>query len=122
MRRMWPDEFNFILKDAQEITLNVPSHDASEAQGQATRRQALKVRMSQEDYERIWPLAEARYRVQGDLSGKAITLIANNPHYQKWHPVDGGTEEDMSDSGKPFQTKYVVAHFLLDDVSEKADA
>ena len=122
MRRMWPDEFNFILNDAQEVTLNVPSHDASEDQGQATRRQALKVRMSQEDYERIWPLAEARYRVQGDLSGKAITLIANNPHYQKWHPVDGGTEEDMSDSGKPFQTKYVVAHFLLDDVSEKADA
>jgi hypothetical protein len=123
MRRMWPDEFNSILDGAEELTLNVPTNDpAGHPLGEPTRRMALKVRMTQTDYERIWPLAEARYRVQGKLAGKAITLITNNPHYQKWHPVDGGTEDDISDSGVPFQTKYVVAHFLLDDVSEKVDA
>lgn len=123
MRRTWPDEFNSILKDAQEVTLDVPaSAPAGQPNGQATRRQALKVRMTQSDYERIWPLAEARYRLEGPMSGKAITLIANNPHYQKWHPVDGGSEEEMSDSGKPFQIPYVVLHFLLDDVSEPVAA
>lgn len=123
MRRMWPDEFNSILEGAEEVTLNVPATDiAGHSAGEPTKRQALKVRMTEADYERIWPLAEARYRVNGNLAGKAITLIANNPHYQKWHPADGGVETDMSDSGTPFQTKYVTAHFLLDDVSEKAVA
>lgn len=123
MRRMWPDEFNSILDGAEEVTLIVPANDpAGHPHGEPTKRQALKVRMTQADYERIWPLAEARYRVQGKLTGKAVTLITNNPHYQKWHPVDGGTEEDISDSGAVFQTKYVVAHFLLDDVSEKVEA
>ncbi|GAK68610.1 hypothetical protein RRU01S_01_00370 [Agrobacterium rubi TR3 = NBRC 13261] len=123
MKRLWPEEFNSILRDAQEVTLDVPAVDpAGHPHGESTKRQALKVRMTQADYERIWPLAEARYRVQGPLFGKAITLITNNPHYQKWHPEDGGYEEDMSDSGKPFQTKYVIVHFLLDDVMEKAEA
>jgi hypothetical protein len=78
--------------------------------------------MTLADYERIWPLAEARYRLQGKFAGKAITLIANNPHYQKWHPVDGGIEEQVSDSGVTYQTKYVIVHFLLDEVSDKVDA
>lgn len=123
MRRMWPDEFNSVLDNAQEVTLDVPAIDpAGHVRGEITKRQALKVRMTQADYERIWPLAETRYRVQGSFSGKAITLITNNPHYQKWHPVDGGVEEGVSDSGKPFQTPYVVTYFLLDDVSEKVEA
>ncbi|WP_183897855.1 hypothetical protein [Rhizobium skierniewicense] len=120
---MWPDEFNSVLDNAQEVTLDVPTLDpAGHQRGEITKRQALKVRMTQADYERVWPLAETRYRVQGPLSGKAITLITNNPHYQKWHPVDGGVEQGVSDSGKPFQTPYVVAYFLLDDVSEKIEA
>ncbi|XUY28312.1 hypothetical protein RMR21_012865 [Agrobacterium sp. rho-8.1] len=120
---MWPDEFNSVLDNAQEVTLDVPAIDpAGHVRGEITKRQALKVRMTQADYERIWPLAETRYRVQGSFSGKAITLITNNPHYQKWHPVDGGVEEGVSDSGKPFQTPYVVTYFLLDDVSEKVEA
>lgn len=119
MRRMWPDEFNSILNEAREVTLDVP---AAVPDGDVTKRKALRARLIQADYERIWPLAEIRYRVQGPLSGKAITLITNNPHYQKWHPVDGGFEEEISDSGKPFQIKYVVVHFLLDDVSDKVEA
>lgn len=123
MRRMWPDEFNSILTGAEEVTLKVPATDPSgEPYGGPVTRQSLKVRMTQADYERIWPLAEARYRLQGKFAGKAITLIVNNPHYQKWHPVDGGTEEDVSDSGTPYQTKYVIVHFLLDEVAEKVDA
>lgn len=123
MKRLWPEEFNSILMEAQEVTLDVPAVDpAGHPQGESTKRQALKVRMTQANYERIWPLAETRYRVQGPLSGKAITLITNNPHYQKWHPMDGGLEEDVSDSGKPFQTNYVVVHFLLDDVRENVEA
>lgn len=123
MRRMWPDEFNSILDGAEEVTLDVPaSEPTSQSSGEAIRRQALKVRLSQQDYERIWPLAEARYRLQGKFSGKAITLIANNPHYQNWHPVDGGTEETTPDSGRPYETKYVVVHFLLDDVREAVEA
>ena len=78
--------------------------------------------MTQADYERIWPLAEARYRLQGRFSGKAITLIVNNPHYSQWHPADGGTVESVSDSGRAYSTRYVVVHFLLDDVRETAEA
>lgn len=119
MKRMWPEEFNFVLDDAEEVTLDIPAgahEDGSKRD--ATHRQALKVRISQDDYERIWPLVETRYRLSGKFSGKAITLIANNPHYHDWHPADGGT----ADSGGQHATKYVIVHFLLDDVREPADA
>ncbi|MCB5202329.1 hypothetical protein LH464_07535 [Neorhizobium sp. T786] len=120
---MWPDQFNFILDDAEEVTLDVPAV-VSEEDGpqEATSRRALKVRMAQEDYERIWPLAEARYQLDGKFAGKAITLIANNPHYHKWHPADGGTVDSTSDSGRQHTTKYVVVHFLLDDKRETVAA
>jgi len=85
-------------------------------------RKALKARISQQDFEKIWPLAEARYRLDGKFAGKAITLIANNPHYQKWHPADGGSVENMSDSGHKYTTNYVIVHFLMDDVREPVDA
>ncbi len=75
-----------------------------------------------EDHERIWPLAEARYRLGGKFSGKAITLITTNPHYHAWHPADGGSIENTSDSGRRYRTNYIVAHFLLDDVRETAAA
>jgi hypothetical protein len=60
--------------------------------------------------------------LQGEQAGKAITLIVNNPHYSQWHPADGGTVESVSDSGRPYSTKYVVVHFLLDDVRETVEA
>ncbi len=123
MRRMWPEEFSFILDGAEEVTLESAARIREDgSHSEAIRRQALKVRMTQGDYERIWPLAEARYRLQGPLTGKAITLIVNNPHYSQWHPADGGTVENVSDSGRPYQTRYVVAHFLLDDVRETVAA
>jgi hypothetical protein len=120
---MWPEEFSFILDDAQEVTLESPARDREDGtHGEAIRRQALKVRLPQADYERIWPLAEARYRLQGPYTGKAVTLIVNNPHYSQWHPADGGTVESVSDSGRPYVTPYVVVHFLLDDVREPVTA
>jgi hypothetical protein len=120
---MWPEEFSFILDGAEEVTLESAARIREDgSHSEAIRRQALKVRMTQGDYERIWPLAEARYRLQGPLTGKAITLIVNNPHYSQWHPADGGTVENVSDSGRPYQTRYVVAHFLLDDVRETVAA
>lgn len=123
MRRMWPDEFGSLLEGAEEVTLDVPAAEREDgSQGEAHHRQALKVRLSQVDYERIWPLAEARYRLQGRFAGKAITLIANNPHYHPWHPADGGTEDKVLDSGRHVVTKHVVVHFLLDDVREVAPA
>lgn len=123
MRRMWPEEFSFILDDAEEVVLESAGRVREDgSHSEAIRRPALKVRMTQGDYERIWPLAEARYRLQGRLSGKAITLIANNPHYREWHPADGGTVESVSDSGRTYQTRYVIAYFLLDDVRETAEA
>lgn len=123
MRRMWPEEFSFILDDAQEVTLESPARDREDGtHSEAIRRQALKVRLPQADYERIWPLAEARYRLQGPYTGKAVTLIVNNPHYSQWHPADGGTVESVSDSGRPYVTPYVVVHFLLDDVREPVTA
>lgn len=123
MRRMWPDEFSFILDTAEEVVLESAARTRDDgSHSEAIHRQALKVRMTQGDYERIWPLAEARYRLQGRLTGKAITLIVNNPHYSQWHPADGGTVESVSDSGRPYQTRYVVVHFLLDDVRETVAA
>ncbi len=123
VRRMWPDEFAFLLDGAEEVDLHVPSAASDDGSpGKATSRKALKVRISQEDFEKIWSLAEARYRLNGSFSGKAITLITNNPHYQKWHPSDGGSVESVSDSGQKYTTRYVIVHFLLDDVSEPVEA
>lgn len=123
MRRMWPDEFAFLLDGAEEVDLNIPpvAHEDG-SPGKATSRKALKARISQQDFEKIWPLAEARYRLDGKFSGKAITLIANNPHYQKWHPADGGAVENISDSGHKYTTNYVIVHFLMDDVREPVEA
>ncbi|SNB74379.1 hypothetical protein SAMN05661103_3834 [Agrobacterium sp. 719_389] len=123
VRRMWPDEFAFLLDGAEEVDLNVPPAAGDDGSpGKATSRKALKVRISQEDFEKIWSLAEARYRLNGSFAGKAITLITNNPHYQKWHPSDGGSVESVSDSGQKYTTRYVIVHFLLDDVSEPVEA
>lgn len=123
MKRMWPDEFDYVLDGAEEVMLEAPAtvnEDGVELD--AIHRPALKVRLSQQDFERIWPLAEARYRLDGRFAGKAITLITNNPHYHAWHPADGGSVENVSDSGAKYTTKYVVVHFLFDDVSEAAVA
>ena len=123
MKRMWPDELNFVLDNAEEVTLDIPATLSDDgARSEATHRQALKVRITQQDYERIWPLAEMRYRLDGKFAGKAITLIANNPHYHSWHPADGGTIDTAADSGRQHTTKYVVVHFLLDDTREMAAA
>lgn len=120
MKRMWPDEFKFILDNADEVTLDIREEPTRETvgDGQTPHRKALKVRIAEQDYERIWPLAETRYRLDGKFAGKAITLIANNPHYHSWHPADGGTVESISDSGRQHSTKYIDVHFLLDDVRE----
>ncbi len=123
MRRMWPEEFSSLLDGAEEVTLTSPARTREDgSHSEAIRRQALKVRVTQADFERIWPLAEARYRLQGRHAGKAITLIVNNPHYSQWHPADGGTVESVSDSGRSYSTRHFVVHFLLDDVRETADA
>lgn len=122
MRRMWPEEFNFVLDHAEEVTLEIPLALREESGNRGSiHRKALKVRLSEEDCARLWPLAEARYRLGGAHLGKAITLVANNPHYHGIHPADGGTEEAVSDSGKPYSTRYLVVHFLLDDVREPAE-
>ena len=123
MRRTWPEEFNSILDGAEEVTIDLPAvvHDDG-SRSEAVSRKALKVRIPTEDYERIWPLAEMRYRLSGKRLGEAITLITTNPHYHRWHPADGGGEERVSDSGRHYTTKYVVLHFLLDDVRETAAA
>lgn len=121
MRRMWPEELNFVLDHAEEVTLDIPLALREEASRGTIHRQALKVRLPEETCARLWPLAETRYRLGGARTGQAITLIANNPHYHSVHPADGGSEEEVSDSGKHFVTKYTVVHFLLDDVRESAE-
>jgi hypothetical protein len=120
---MWPEEFSNLLDGAEEVTLNSAARMRDDgSHSEAIHRKALKLRLSQADFERIWPLAEARYRLQGRFAGKAITLIVNNPHYSQWHPADGGTEESVADSGRSYSTRYVVVHFLLDDVQETVAA
>ncbi|MBB1251048.1 MULTISPECIES: hypothetical protein [unclassified Rhizobium] len=120
---MWPDDLDFILNDAEEVTLEEPgSGEAGSAKEGHGSRQALRLRITQQDFERIWPLAEARYRLGGARLGKAITLITTNPHYHRWHPTDGGVEEHVSESGRQVTTNYVIVHFLLDDVRETVDA
>ncbi len=120
MKRMWPEKFDFILEDAEEVTLDIRPLAEEGTRSEGATRKALKVRLTQEDYERIWPLAEARYRLDGKFSGKAITLIVNNPHYHRWHPVNAGSVEMTSDSGRTYTTNYVLVYFLLDDVRESA--
>ncbi|WP_137136960.1 hypothetical protein [Rhizobium sp. FKY42] len=120
---MWPDEYAYLLNDAEEVELHIPpaAQDAA-ATEKTMARKALKARITQQDFEKIWPLAEARYRPNGRFSGKAITLITTNPHYKNWHPSDGGSVESVSDSGRRYTTSYVVVHFLLDDVREPVEA
>lgn len=123
MRRMWPAEFNSILDGAEAVTLelSVAAEGKDGAQHAPVRKRALRARIPMEQYERIWPLAEMRFRLDDpDFAGKAITLITTNPHYHAWHPADGGSEENVSDSGRHYKTNYVVVHFLLDDVKEAA--
>ena len=121
MRRMWPEEFNAIIADAEEVMLE--SSDEPGAAEAPLHRKALKARIAMEDYERIWPLAEMRFRLgEGQFAGKAITLITTNPHYHPWHPKDGGSIESVSDSGRHYKTDYLVVHFLLDDVRETSPA
>ena len=79
MRRMWPDEFAFLLDGAEEVDLHIPSAAQDDSSpGEVVSRKALRSRISQQDFEKIWHLAEARYRLNGRFSGKAITLITNN--------------------------------------------
>lgn len=118
MKRAWPEELKPIFDDAEEVMLDIPSS----GRANMAQRAALRIRVTQEDYQRIWPLAEKRYRLDGRYAGKAVTLIANNPHYHAWHPDDGGTVEGTSDSGVPYTIKYIVAYFLLDDVREETAA
>ncbi len=123
MRRMWPEEFYFILDHAEEVTIDVPhAPEAGGSGNPVTRRQALRVRLLQQDYERIWPLADARFRLGGRFAGKAITMIVNNPLYHQWHPADDGSQGETADPVKLPVTKHVVVHFLLDDVREAAAA
>ena len=76
MRRMWPEEFNALLDNAKEVDLEIPvAARDSATPGHATHRKALRVRLTQADFERVWPLAEARYRLAGKHAGKAITLV-----------------------------------------------
>jgi hypothetical protein len=123
MKRMWPEEFDYVLEGAEEVMLDAPAFIGKDGlQHDAVHRNALKIRIPEQDFQRIWPLAEARYRLGGKFAGKAVTLIANNPHYHSWHPGDGGSEEAVSESGVKHTTKYVIAHLLLDDVREPAVA
>ncbi|TCL68130.1 hypothetical protein [Rhizobium sp. BK251] len=119
MKRMWPEEFNSILDGAEVVMLEAVNTE----DGAPISRKALKVRIPMERYEQIWPLAEMRFRLSdGAFAGKAITLIATNPHYHPWHPADGGNVENVADSGRHYTTNYVVVHFLLDDVREETAA
>lgn len=123
VRRMWPDDYAFMLDEAEDVDLQLqPLVNSDGSVEKAITRRALKARISQQDFEKIWPLSEARYRLGGRFLGKAITLITNNPHYQKWHPTDGGSVESVSDSGQHYTTRYVIVHFLLDDVREAVEA
>ncbi|THF50381.1 hypothetical protein [Allorhizobium terrae] len=120
---MWPDDYAFMLDEAEDVDLQLQALVNSDGSVEkAITRRALKARISQQDFEKIWPLSEARYRLGGRFLGKAITLITNNPHYQKWHPTDGGSVESVSDSGQHYTTRYVIVHFLLDDVREAVEA
>lgn len=121
MRRMWPEEFSNLLDNAEEVALHILPAEGSTSREPVSRK-ALKLRITQDDFEKIWHLAEARYRLSGKRTGEAITLIANNPHYKQWHPSDGGSVDTVSDSGKTRTIRYVTVHFLLDNVREPVEA
>ena len=120
MKRIWPNEFNFIFDNAEEVTLEVPHVPDADGANVVTRKQALRVRLLQQDYERIWPLAETRFRLENGLAGKAVTMIVNNPLYHAWHPADEDAQVEGGSPAKLAATKHVVVHFLLDDVRESA--
>ena len=86
MRRMWPEEFSTLLDGAEEVTLQSAARDREDgSHSEAIHRRALKVRMTQADYERIWPLAEARYRAvlavqPGDLVGQLFCVLGTSTH------------------------------------------
>jgi len=68
---MWPEEFNFVLDNAEEVTLDLPAIEHEDgSRSEAISRQALKVRIPMEDYERIWPLAEAATGSTAETSAK----------------------------------------------------
>lgn len=120
MKRYWPEEFAGLLDEAEVVELEIPAAIRDEGtHGKATHRKALRVRLSQADFERVWPLAETRYRLGGKFAGKAITLVTNNPHYHRWHPADGGVAEATPGADINPALKYVIVHFLLDDVQEE---
>ena len=121
MKRYWPEEFSGLLEGAEVVELEIPAACREDgSHGKATHRDALKVRLSQADFQRIWPLAETRYRLEGTFAGKAITLVTNNPHYHRWHPADGGAGEGVAKADGSSATNDVIVHFLLDDVREDA--
>ncbi|PWE57100.1 hypothetical protein DEM27_05515 [Metarhizobium album] len=127
MRRMWPEEFNAIFEQAEEVMVTPQSIAAAGEQEQHPEphmpRKALKLRLPMALYERVWPLAEMRFRLaEGPFAGQAVTMITTNPHYHAWHPADGGKDEHISDAGHAYNTEHVVVHFLLDDVREKLPA
>ncbi|KKX27159.1 hypothetical protein [Rhizobium sp. LC145] len=123
MKRAWPEELKSIFDDAEEVMLDIPASGREGAErASKTQRAALRIRVTQEDYQRMWPLAEKRYRLDGRYAGKVATLIANNPLYYTWHPADGGTLEGTSDSGTPYTIKYIVVYLLLDAVREETAA
>ncbi len=117
MKRAWPAEFNSIFDTAEEVTIEpltvepvngerLVAHDEPPVP-----RKALEVRIPMETYERIWPLAEMRFQPgEGPYAGKAVTLIATNPHY---HPgtLPIGSEEKVSDSGRHYKIDYLIVHF-----------
>lgn len=57
MRRMWPEEFSALLDHAEEVNLSIPPAEGGGAK-EPTTRKALKARITQDDFEKIWPLAE----------------------------------------------------------------
>lgn len=123
MKRVWPEEFNSILDNAEEVTIKPTAVDGDASTEPLAQRKALKIRMPMEDYQRIWPLAEMRFRpASGRFLGKAVTMITTNPHYHAWHPADGGSVDNVSDSGLHHKAEFVVVHFLLDDVRETVPA
>jgi hypothetical protein len=123
MKRTWPEELAYIFDDAEEVTISVTTPiEAGSADTSVGHRNALKVHVSQQDFQKICPHAEVRYRLGGRWSGKAVTMIANNPHYHDWHPADGGTASETSTSGRQYTTNYIDVYFLLDAVSEAVSA
>ena len=76
MRRMWPEELGFVFNQAEEVMLDIPLALRGDADvAGAIHRKALKVRLPEETCARLWPLAEARYRLSGPMLGKAVAAV-----------------------------------------------